>query len=280
MATEEGAEGGVDVQHTDVPELETIHDVGSVHCDLPAQHEPRIRYVLRDRCHLQLWWLRFPRQPRVNIVYCSFPAAKQPPPGHLAAGAAQHPRRRRGWHRRERLRELRRRRGHGDCGLKLRRPGVAEQLHEAHAGVGARGGDVGVSVRVGVEVWVWHGEGDDGTGHGVGVLRVVQVGSAVERRRHRRVGVGTGRRRRACGASGGAREDGGGGGGGHRWPEELTELEWWIGVRVRVSGGRRHGRRLVREGGRWQWSRSELGEGREDEVEMRGRASRGGGGGA
>jgi hypothetical protein len=74
----------------------------------------------------------------------------------------------------------------------LSRPGVSEQLHEAHAGVGARDSGVGVSARVGVEVWVWHGEGDDGAGHGVGVLRIVQVGSPVEGRGHRRVGVGTG----------------------------------------------------------------------------------------
>lgn len=180
------------------------------------------------------------------------PAAKQPSPGNLAAGAAKHPRRWRGRHSWERLREVRRRRGHGDGGLELGRPRVPEQLHEAHAGVGARDGGVGVSVRVGVEVWVWHGEGDDGAGHGVGVLRVVQVGSAMEGRGHRRVGVGTGRRRRARGASGGAREDWCGGGGGHgvRWPEELPQLEWRIGVRVRVSGGRRHGRRPGRDGGR------------------------------
>jgi hypothetical protein len=68
--------------------------------------------------------------------------------------------------------------------------GVPEQLHEARAGVGAQGDDVGVSVRVGVEVWVWHGEGDNWAGHGVGVLRIVDVGSAVEGRGHRRVGVG------------------------------------------------------------------------------------------
>jgi hypothetical protein len=70
----------------------------------------------------------------------------------------------------------------------LCRPGVPEQLHEARAGVGARGDGIGVSVRVGVEVWVWHGEGDNSAGHGVGVLRIVDVGSAVEGRGHRRVG--------------------------------------------------------------------------------------------
>lgn len=146
------------------------------------------------------------------------------------------------------MRELRRGRGHGDGGLELGRPGVPEQLHEARAGVGARGGGVGVSVRVGVEVWVWHGEGDNGAGHGVGFLRVVDVGSAVEGRGHRRVGVGTRRRRRARRAAGDAGEDGVGAGGGHgvRWPEELPDLEWWIGIRVRVSARRRHGRRLGR----------------------------------
>lgn len=107
----------------------------------------------------------------------------------------------------------------------------------------------------------------------MGVLRVVDVGSAVEGRGHRRVGVGTGRRRRASRASGDAGEDGVGGGGGHgvRWPEELPDLEWWVGIRVRVSARRRHGRRLGR--GRGGGSGADLNWGREeDEVEVRGRA--------
>jgi hypothetical protein len=185
----------------------------------------------------------------------SFSAAQQPPPGHLTASAAQHPRRWRGRHRGERLRrrELRGGQGHGDGGLELGGPGVAEQLHQARAGVGARGDDaVGVSARV----WARHREGDDGAGHGVRVLRIVEVRAAVEGRRHRRKGVGTGRRRWARGATGGAGEDGCGSGGGHgvRWrPEEVPELEGRVGIRV--SGGRRHGRRLGRVK-RWQWSRS------------------------
>jgi hypothetical protein len=135
--------------------------------------------------------------------------------------------------------------------------GVPEQLHEARAGVGARGDGVGVSARVGVEVWVWHGEGDNWAGHGVGVLRIVDVWSAVEGRGHRRVGVGAGWRR----ASRDAGEDGVGGGVGHgiRWPEKLPDLKWCIRIRVRVFARRRHEKRLGR--GRWQWSRYELGKG-------------------
>jgi hypothetical protein len=187
----------------------------------------------------------------------SFSAAQQPAPGKLTASAAQHPRRWRVRHRGERLRrrELRRGQGNGDGGLELGGPGAAEQLHEARAGVGARGGDaVGVRSRV----WARHREGDDGAGHGVRVLRIVEVRAAVEGRRHRRKGVGTGRRRWARGAPGGAGEDGCGSGGGHgvRWrPEEVPELKGRVGIRVRVSGGRRHERRLGRVR-RWQWSRS------------------------
>lgn len=80
------------------------------------------------------------------------------------------------------------------------------------------------------------------------VLCVVEVGAAVEGRGGRGIGVRAGWRRRA----GGTGEDGRGGRRGVvRRPEEHGHLEGGIGVvgvRIRVSGWRRHGRR--------QWSRS------------------------
>jgi hypothetical protein len=117
----------------------------------------------------------------------------------------------------------------------------------------------------------------------VRVLRVVEVGAAVEGRGHRGIGVRTGRRRRASGATGGAGEDGCGGGGGHGvrwWPEELAELEGLVGIRISVFGGRRHGRRLGRVGGGGSgvdrnWGRG----GRGREVRGRGRVGTEGRGG-
>lgn len=175
------------------------------------------------------------------------PAAQKPPPRHLAAGGAQHPRRGRGRHRREleRLRgggELGGRQGQGDRGLEVARAGVAEELHEARAGVGAGVGDGdGAQVRVRVR----HGVGDDRAEHGVlGVLphEVVGEGGVVEGGDGRGVGVRAGGRRRAG-------VHGRGGGVGRRRMEEHGHLEGRVGVagvRIRVSGWRRHGRR--------QWS--------------------------
>lgn len=280
MPAEERAKRGVDVEHADVAELEAIHDVGPVHGDLPAEHQPRVRRVLGDGRHLQLRRLRLAWQPRVHVVHGPVPWPQEPPPRHLAAAAARHPRGRRGRHRGQRRGrrgrrhsrgggELRRHR-HGHRRLEVRGRRVPEQLHEPGARrVGSSGGGGGVRVP---------GEGEVGV---VGVGR--EVRPPVERRGGRRVRVGpaTGRHRRrdddavVGGGGGGAREDaggggvvvrvwGGGGGGGGMLLEEAVELEGLVGGGVRVPRGRRHGRggegRLRRDlgsGAAWPRGRGE-----------------------
>lgn len=128
------------------------------------------------------------------------------------------------------------------------RPGAPQELHEARAVVlaGPRGGGGGGGAGDSGRVRGRHREGDEGAGHvrrRHGVLRVVEERGAVEGGSRRRVGVCGGRRRRARGGAAG--EDGGGRGGVGGRLEQHADLEGSarVGVRIRVSGRGRHGRR-------------------------------------
>ena len=126
--------------------------------------------------------------------------------------------------------------------------GVAQQLHEPSSRIGA-----GAVVRDRVCGGVRVREGGDGEVDGVGVGGVIEVRVAVEGRGGGRVGVGARRPGGHRRAGRGAREDASGGRHGCEvvrvWGrlEEPAELEGDVGVGIRVSGGRRHGRPLEGE---------------------------------
>ena len=67
MATKQGSEGGVDVEDTDIPKLETIANVIPINSNLTTKNKARIRSILGNGSDLELG-LYFTRQPDMNIV--------------------------------------------------------------------------------------------------------------------------------------------------------------------------------------------------------------------
>ena len=83
MATKQGSEGGIDVEDTDIPKLETIANIIPINSNLTTKNKARIRSILGNGSDLELG-LDFTRQPDMNIIK-EIGAKEMPSLGGLAA---------------------------------------------------------------------------------------------------------------------------------------------------------------------------------------------------